>query len=74
MQKWQIELNATPMWLLQTFMGVLLAVLLTVFWVSKTQFGKQFKQVLAPCLDRKSYFKMIILLVIMMILLLTEIR
>ncbi len=48
MQKWQIELAATPLWLLQTFCGVLLALLLTVFLFSKTRFGKQFWQILKP--------------------------
>ncbi len=74
MQKWQIELAATPLWLLQTFCGVLLALLLTVFLFSKTRFGKQFWQILKPCLSKKSAVKAALVVAVMIVLLLTEIR
>ncbi|UOO82953.1 ABC transporter ATP-binding protein/permease [Uruburuella testudinis] len=74
MQKWQIELQATPLWLLQTFCGVVLVLALAVFLLGKTRFGKQFWQILKPCLNKRSRGKIILLLGVMVLLLLTEIR
>ena len=74
MEKWQIELNATPMWLLQTFGGVVAALVLIVFFAGKTRFGKQFRHVLVPCLNKKSSVKILLLLAVLILLLLTEIR
>ena len=74
MQKWQIELYATPLWLLQTFIGVLIALVITVFLFGKTRFGKQFWQILKPCLTKKSGAKAIFMIAVMIVLLLTEIR
>lgn len=74
MQKWQIELNATPLWLLQTFCGVLIALVIAVFLFGQTRFGKQFRQILAPCLNKKNSGKIILLAAAMILLLLTEIR
>lgn len=74
MQKWQIELYATPMWLLQTLSGLIFFSVLTLFLLGRTRFGAQFRTVLQPCLDKKSGFKIIALLIFMLILLLTEIR
>ncbi|ULJ70158.1 ABC transporter ATP-binding protein/permease [Wielerella bovis] len=75
MQKWQITLNATPLWLLQTFGGVtLILIITTVLLAYFTRFGKQFSHVLAPCLDTKSSLKIIGFIAIMILLLLTEIR
>ena len=54
MQKWQIELYSTPLWLLRTFGGVATALIIIVLAVGFTCFGRQFRQVLAPCLDRKA--------------------
>ncbi|MDO5638943.1 MAG: ABC transporter ATP-binding protein/permease [Neisseria sp.] len=74
MQKWQIELAATPVWLLQTFGGVMLALVLSIFLLGKTRFGKQFWQILKPCLNKKSGLKAALLVSLMVVLLLTEIR
>lgn len=74
MQKWQIELNNTPLWLLQTFLGIVVAMVIIVALVSRTRFGLQFRQVLAPCLDKKSAIKTVVLLSVMIVLLLSEIR
>ena len=74
MEKWQIELHATPMWLLQTFGGVLVALALIIALSGKTRFGKQFWHVLKPCLDKKSSRKVLLLAALMIVLLLTEIR
>lgn len=74
MAKWQIELYATPIWLLKTFVGVVIAMAIILLLVSRTRFGKQFHHVLSPCLDKKSSFKIIILISLMIVLLLTEVR
>ncbi|KPN72137.1 ABC transporter ATP-binding protein/permease [Neisseria sp. 83E34] len=74
MEKWQIELNATPVWFLQTSAGVFISLILIISLISKTRFGKQFRQILSPCLDKKSKAKVLLVLVFMIMLLLTEIR
>lgn len=74
MQKWQIELYATPMWLLQTFLGLMAMVVITLILLSKTEFGRQFRQVLSPCLNKKRAIKLLFLLSLCVILLLTEVR
>ena len=74
MEKWQIELNATPLWLLQTFGGVLLVLTLMIFLTGKTRFGQQFWHILKPCLDKKSSSKVLLVIALMIVLLLTEIR
>lgn len=74
MQKWQIELYATPLWLLKTFGGVLLILAITLVLVGHTRFGLQFRQVLSPCLNKKSILKIVFLLMFMLLLLLTEVR
>lgn len=74
MQKWQTELYASPLWLLQTLAGVLLALFMAAFLISKTRFGRQFSQVLSPCLTKKSAAKTLAVIVLMVLLLLTEVR
>lgn len=74
MEKWQIELNDTPVWLLQSFTGVLAALAVIVFLAGKTRFGKQFWHILRPCLDKKSAVKVLAAVTLMLLLLLTEIR
>ncbi|MDO4640961.1 MAG: ABC transporter ATP-binding protein/permease [Neisseria sp.] len=74
MEKWQIELYATPLWLLQTFGGVMLALAVCILLIGKTLFGRQFWQILRPCLTRKSAAKAGLMTTLMIVLLLTEIR
>ena len=74
MQKWQIELYSTPLWLLKTFGGVAAALIIIVLAVGFTRFGRQFRQVLAPCLDRKSSLRIVLFISLMVLLLLTEVR
>ena len=74
MQKWQIELYSTPLWLLKTFGGVAAALIIIVLAVGFTRFGRQFRQVLAPCLDRKSSLRIALFISLMVVLLLTEVR
>ena len=72
--KWQAELAGTPAWLLQTFIGVLVVVVLSAWLLKKTRFGTEFWHVLRPCLDKKSNFKVLLVLAVMLVLLITEIR
>ncbi|MDO4998010.1 MAG: ABC transporter ATP-binding protein/permease [Neisseria sp.] len=74
MQKWQVELYATPMWLLQTAAGVLLALLMIVFLVGKTRFGREFWYILKPCVNKSAAWKVAAVVLLMIVLLLTEIR
>lgn len=74
MEKWQTELYTTPIWLLQTLFGVILALLVILYLTSKTQFGKEFRYILSLCLSKKSSIKISILMLLMIILLLTEVR
>ncbi len=74
MEKWQIELNDSPMWLLQTLGGVMASLVLIVFLAGKTRFGKQFWYILRPCIDKKSGAKTALVVTLMVLLLLTEIR
>ena len=74
MQKWQIELNHTPIWLLQTLSGVLIILVITILLIGRTRFGKQFWHILKPCLNQKSGIKIALAVIFMIILLLTEVR
>ncbi|MBF0804923.1 MULTISPECIES: ABC transporter ATP-binding protein/permease [unclassified Neisseria] len=74
MEKWQIELGNSPMWLLQTLGGVMAALVLIVFLAGKTRFGKQFWYILRPCINKKSGVKTALAVMLMVLLLLTEIR
>ena len=73
-QKWQTELYASPLWLLQTLAGVVLVSVLIILILSKTRFGQQFWHILQPCLDPKSSVKIMLMIILMVTLLLTEIR
>lgn len=73
--KWQIELLATPLWLLQMFVYVAIILFISTFLLRRfTRFGQEFWQVLQPCLDRKTTTRMLIMIAIMVLLLLTEVR
>lgn len=74
MQKWQVELYDTPEWLLQSFVGVVIVCVILAFSLKNTHFGKQFYQVIKPCIDRNNYLKIIAICVVMLILLLLEVR
>ena len=74
MEKWQTELYATPLWLLQTLGGITLALLIAASLLSRTRFGRQFWCVLHPCLNRKNTLKTALLVLLMVTLLLTQVR
>lgn len=72
--KWQQNLYDTPLWLLQTFSGVVIILALVVYALKFTRFGREFWLVLRPCLDKKTIQRALLLIAIMIVLLLTEIR
>lgn len=74
MQKWQVELHNTPIWLFNTFLGIFFISIILLLLVSKTKFGKQFWLITRPCLSKRSLWKIGIVLAVMLLLLLTEIR
>lgn len=74
MQKWQIELDRTPWWLLTSFGSALGALAAAVFLMSFTRFGRDFWRVLKPCLSRSGTLKTALMLAGMILLLLTEVR
>ncbi|WP_373740229.1 ABC transporter ATP-binding protein/permease [Neisseria sp.] len=75
MQKWQTELYATPLWLLQTSAGIALAAAVIIFLAGRTRFGREFWYILKPCLpDFKGRLKIAAAVLLMVVLLLTEVR
>lgn len=74
MEKWQVELYGTPLWLLQSFVGVVIACVLLVICLKNTHFGKQFHQVVTPCLTQQNRKKILLVLAAMLLLLLLEVR
>ncbi|MFC2534997.1 MAG: SbmA/BacA-like family transporter, partial [Neisseria elongata] len=74
MQKWQAELSATPLWLLQTLLGVVSIAVCAVFLIGRSRFGREFWQVLKPCMGRRGALQTLAVSLLMIVLLLTEIR
>ena len=74
MEKWQAELYGTPLWLLQTFIGVVIVCALLIFALRRTNFGRQFWRVLQPCLSRANIAKIVMMVALLLLLLLLEVR
>lgn len=75
MPKWQSELYGSPMWLLNSFIGVVLTLLLTVWLIDRfTDFGRRFRHIAALCLNRRWMLRLTAALALLLLLLLTEIR
>ena len=72
--KWQQELFATPIWLLQTFISVAVILMIVVWLLQYTRFGREFWHVLRPCLDKKTARRALLMISAMIVLLLTEVR
>ena len=71
-QKWQAELSATPLWLLQTLLGVVSIAVCAVFLIGRSRFGRKFWQVLKPCMGRHGALRTLAVSLLMIVLLLTE--
>lgn len=74
MEKWQIELYKTPIWLVESFIGVLVVCVILAFSLKNTRFGQQFSQVVRPCIDKNNLKKILLILAILLLLLLLEVR
>ncbi|MDO4878719.1 MAG: ABC transporter ATP-binding protein/permease [Neisseria sp.] len=74
MQKWQVELEGMPWWLLNSFGSALAALAVAVFLMSFTRFGRDFWRVLEPCLPPGGLTKVAALLAVMIVLMLTEVK
>lgn len=74
MEKWQIELYQTPIWLVESFIGVLVVCVILAFSLKNTRFGQQFSQVVRPCIDKNNIYKICTILAILLLLLLLEVR
>ncbi|MDO4693828.1 MAG: ABC transporter ATP-binding protein/permease [Eikenella sp.] len=73
-EKWKIELADTPVWLLGSFAGVLLFCLLAALLLSRTRFGRQFGQIVRPCLRGSGAFKAAALMLLLLLMVLVEVR
>lgn len=74
MEKWQIELYETPIWLLKSFLGVVLASAILLLLVSKTRFVVQFMKIARLCVDKNNALKLALLSSVILILVLLEVR
>lgn len=73
-EKWKIELESTPWWLLESFAGVLLFCLLAALLLGRTGFGRQFVRIVRPCLQRSAAAKTAALLLLLLLMVLVEVR
>ena len=73
-EKWKTELADTPLWLLESFAGVLLFCGLLVWLLRHTGFGRRFTQVVRPCLQTADLYKTVALLLLLLLLVLVEVR
>ncbi|EGY52066.1 ABC transporter ATP-binding protein/permease [Neisseria shayeganii] len=73
-EKWKIELESTPWWLLESFAGVLLFCLLAALLLGRTRFGRQFARIVRPCLQRPAAAKTAALLLLLLLMVLVEVR
>ena len=67
-EKWKTELADTPLWLLESFAGVLLFCGLLVWLLRHTGFGRRFTQVVRPCLQTADLYKTVALLLLLLLL------
>ncbi|OAM29344.1 ABC transporter ATP-binding protein [Eikenella longinqua] len=73
-EQWKTELLGSPLWLLQSFCGVLLFCLLAALLLRRTTFGRRFKRIVRPCLSRSSAVQTALLLGTLLLMVLLEVR
>ena len=73
-EQWKIELLDSPLWLVQSFFGVLLFCLVAAFLLRRTAFGQRFERILRPCLARSNRIRVYLLLAALLLMVLLEVR
>ena len=73
-EQWKIELLDSPLWLVQSFFGVLLFCLIAAFLLRRTAFGQRFERILHPCLARSNRIRVCLLLAALLLMVLLEVR
>lgn len=73
-EQWKIELLNSPLWLVQSFFGVLLFCLVAAFLLRRTAFGQRFERILHPCLARSNRIRVCLLLAALLLMVLLEVR
>ena len=73
-EQWKIELLNSPLWLVQSFFGVLLFCLVAAFLLRRTAFGQRFERILRPCLARSNRIRVYLLLAALLLMVLLEVR
>ena len=73
-EQWKIELLSSPLWLVQSFFGVLLFCLIAAFLLRRTTFGQRFERILRPCLASSNRIRVCLLLAALLLMVLLEVR
>lgn len=73
-EQWKIELLDSPLWLVQSFFGVLLFCLIATFLLRRTTFGQRFERILRPCLASSNRIRVCLLLAALLLMVLLEVR
>ena len=73
-EQWKIELLNSPLWLVQSFFGVLLFCLVAAFLLRRTAFGQRFERILRPCLAGSNRIRVCLLLAALLLMVLLEVR
>lgn len=73
-EQWKIELLNSPLWLVQSFFGVLLFCLIAAFLLRRTTFGQRFERILHPCLASSNCIRVCLLLAALLLMVLLEVR
>lgn len=73
-EQWKIELLDSPLWLVQSFFGVLLFCLIAAFLLRRTTFGQRFERILRPCLASSNHIRVYLLLAALLLMVLLEVR
>lgn len=73
-EQWKIELLNSPLWLVQSFFGVLLFCLVAAFLLRRTAFGQRFERILRPCLAHSNRIRVCLLLAALLLMVLLEVR
>ena len=73
-EQWKIELLDSPLWLVQSFFGVLLFCLIAAFLLRRTVFGQRFERILRPCLVSSNRIRVCLLLAALLLMVLLEVR